>query len=77
MSGDTSPTPPATGGPPGQPIDVSFAVACYNAGAYLEPAIRSALAQQDVTLAVQVPTAMAIPAAAKPQAADQHHHQQQ
>ena len=54
MSGDTSPTPPATGGPPGQPIDVSFAVACYNAGAYLEPAIRSALAQQDVTLEVLI-----------------------
>ena len=46
MSGDTSPTPPATGGPTGQPIDVSFAVACYNAGAYLEPAIRSALASK-------------------------------
>ena len=54
MSGDTSRSPPVTEAQAGQPIDVSFAVACYNAGAYLEPAIRSALAQQDVTLEVLI-----------------------
>ena len=38
----------------GRPIDVSFAVACYNAGDYLEPAIRSVLAQEDIALEVLV-----------------------
>ncbi len=36
------------------PIDISFAVACFNAGAYLEPAIRSALEQDRVRVEVLV-----------------------
>lgn len=35
-------------------IDVSFAVACFNAGEYLESAVRSALAQRDVTVEVLI-----------------------
>ena len=54
MSGDTSPTGAEAGMSTGRPIDVSFAVACYNAGDYLEPAIRSALAQKDVVIEVLV-----------------------
>jgi succinoglycan biosynthesis protein ExoO len=50
MSGDTSPTGPKAD----RSIDISFAVACYNAGEYLEPAIRSALAQERVGLEVLV-----------------------
>lgn len=35
-------------------VDVSFVVACYNAGPYLEPALRSALNQSGVTVEVLV-----------------------
>lgn len=35
-------------------VDVSFVIACFNAGEYLEPAIRSALNQQGVSIEVVV-----------------------
>ena len=35
-------------------VDVSFVVACYNAGDFLEPAIRSALGQTEVSVEVVV-----------------------
>lgn len=36
------------------PVDVSFAVACFNAAGYLEHAVRSALAQQGVSVEVLI-----------------------
>lgn len=39
----------------GQPaVDISFVIACYNAGPLLEPAVRSALGQQGLTVEVLV-----------------------
>lgn len=37
-----------------QPVDVSFAVACYNAEGFLEQAVQSALAQQGVSVEVLI-----------------------
>lgn len=36
------------------PVDVSFAIACFNAADYLEQAVRSALAQQGVSVEVLI-----------------------
>lgn len=49
MSGETVTDPGAC-----QPVDVSFAIACFNAAGFLEEAVRSALAQQGVSVEVLI-----------------------